>query len=661
MQIGNILSQIDLGAMALPEFQRGYVWNRDQVRELVSSLYRRYPVGGLLIWKTRTEGAHARGNGNLQPGYVDLILDGQQRVTSLYGIIRGRAPAFFQGNQEAFLNLYFNVDTQAFKFYQPLEMKDNPLWVNVTELMQQGIGPFYGRLTATGADNEKMTYFVNRLQAVHGMQVIDLHVETVTGEDKNIDVVVDIFNKVNSGGTKLSKGDLALAKICADWPEARAELRQRLAKWQQAGFYFDLDWLLRNITTITTGQALFSNLADVPTATFRDALLQAEKACDVMLNTISARLGLDHDRVLGSRYSFPVMSRYLVERGGRTQNIAEQNKLLYWYIHTLLWGRYAGSTESAITQDLRAAETAGQQGGDPLDGLIGQLRLVRGDLRVRPGDFGGNSMGARFYPMLYLLTRVLKARDWGNGGLELNANMLGKTSGLQVHHIFPKALLYKHGYSRSEVNAIANFCFLTQAANLEISDRDPAEYFAKVEAAYPGALASQWVPMDPELWHVARYGDFLAARRELLANAANTFLDSLIGDQDSHTMPQEAIATPALEREAAPLQLLPGGADEEEQRQIEACNDWIAAHGLPRGEMLSELSHPTTGAPLAVLDLAWPRGIQEGLSQPVALLLNEGEEIEEIVNQAGYRFFTDPAKLCAYVEMEVLAHAEAGD
>lgn len=649
MQIGNILSQIDLGAMALPEFQRGYVWNRDQVRELMTSLYKRYPVGGLLIWKTRTDAAHARGDGPLQPGYVDLILDGQQRVTSLYGVIRGKEPQFFQGNRDAFLNLYFNIDTETFKFYSPLEMKDNPQWVSVTDLMQQGVGPFTGRLVTAGADPLKLGEYISRLAAVHGIQAIDLHVEQVTGEDKNVDIVVDIFNKVNSGGTKLSKGDLALAKICAAWPDARKEMNDRLERWYKHGFEFDLDWLLRNITTITTNQAFFANLADISTADFQAGLKRAEQLCDLLLNTISTRLGLDHDRVLGSRYSFPVMSHYLTQRGGKFKDIDEQNKLLYWYIQSFLWGRYAGSTESAISQDLRVATTS----TDALDALIGQLRLVRGDLRVRAEDFGGNSMGARFYPMLYLLTRVLKARDWGNGGLELNAHMLGKLSGLQVHHIFPKALLYKHGYARGEVNAIANFCFLTQAANLEISDRNPAEYFAQVEQKYPGALASQWVPLDRELWQVERYRDFLAARRDLLAKAANHFLDSLVAG----TAKTEPVSDPALQRTAAP-QAIPGGADEDELRIIEECNAWMAAQGLPKGEVLYELADPETGAPLAIIDLAWPRGLQEGLSQPVALLLNESNEVEEIVNRVGYRFFTNDMDLCIYAEREVLAVEE---
>jgi uncharacterized protein with ParB-like and HNH nuclease domain len=90
VKIATILDQIDLGSVALPEFQRGYVWNRDQVRSLMQSLYRRYPIGSLLVWVTGSESATARGDHAPAPGVVKLLLDGQQRMTSLYGIIRGK-------------------------------------------------------------------------------------------------------------------------------------------------------------------------------------------------------------------------------------------------------------------------------------------------------------------------------------------------------------------------------------------------------------------------------------------------------------------------------------------------------------------------------------------------------------------------------------------
>lgn len=94
MQISTILDHIDSGYMALPQFQRGYVWNRDQVRGLFGALYRRHPVGGLLVWVTDSDTADYRGTGNLAPGVVKLLLDGQQRVTTVYGVVRGKPRNF---------------------------------------------------------------------------------------------------------------------------------------------------------------------------------------------------------------------------------------------------------------------------------------------------------------------------------------------------------------------------------------------------------------------------------------------------------------------------------------------------------------------------------------------------------------------------------------
>ena len=102
MNLSTILDQIDLGSIALPEFQRGYVWSRDQVRRLMRSLYRGYPVGSLLTWETQTLNADARGDGPLAPGAVKLLLDGQQRVTTLYGIVRGEPPHFSMAIPTAF-------------------------------------------------------------------------------------------------------------------------------------------------------------------------------------------------------------------------------------------------------------------------------------------------------------------------------------------------------------------------------------------------------------------------------------------------------------------------------------------------------------------------------------------------------------------------------
>src|SRR3954471_2656362 len=94
-----ILDQVDAGTVLLPEFQRGYVWNRDQVRGLMRSLYLGYPVGALLVWETEADPGSVRGTGHTGAGVKLLLLDGQQRITSLYGVTRGRPPAFFEGRR----------------------------------------------------------------------------------------------------------------------------------------------------------------------------------------------------------------------------------------------------------------------------------------------------------------------------------------------------------------------------------------------------------------------------------------------------------------------------------------------------------------------------------------------------------------------------------
>lgn len=650
MKISTILDHIDNGHMALPEFQRGYVWNRDQVRGLFDSLYRRHPVGGLLVWATESRTAAHRGDGELAAGVVKLLLDGQQRMTSLYGVMRGKPPRFFDGNAQAFTGLRFHLENEVFAFYQPVKMQDDPLWIDVTELMQKGnagLGSYITRLSAQPELLAQLGDYVARLGRLLGIGEIELHIEEVTGADKTLDVVVDIFNRVNSGGTKLSKGDLALAKICADWPEARDTMKAKLKEWAEAGYHFNLDWLLRSVNTTLTGEAKFQYLHNQSAQTVQDGLKRANQHIDTCLNLIAGRLGLDHDQVFFSRFAVPVMVRYLDLRQAQKlgpMDAKERDKLLFWFVQAGMWGRFSGSTETYIDKDLEALE--GASGG--LDRLLEELRLWHGNLRVEPGHFQGWSLGARFYPVLYMLTRMGEALDWGTG-LPLKANMLGKMSKLEVHHIFPKAQLYKsaYKYARPEVNALGNFCFLTKTTNLNISDRLPEEYFPAVESAHPGALASQWIPMDPALWKISNFRDFLEARKELLAGEVNRRLKDLLHGEDHWLAGSGA---PAI----ASVSLVGGITSEDEERELETLNSWMEERGLPAGVLSFDFADEQTGAQKAVFDLAWPNGIQEELSQPVAVLLNEGAETIAIASQAGFRCFTSTAEFKRHVLTEVL-------
>lgn len=308
-----------------------------------------------------------------------------------------------------------------------------------------------------------------------------------------------------------------------------------------------------------------------------------------------------------------------------------------------MWGRFSGSTETSIDQDLAALE--GEDGG--LDRLIEQLRLWHGSLRVEPAHFTGWSLGARFYPALYMLTRMGGALDWGTG-LPLKASLLGRMNRLEVHHIFPKAQLYKRNYPRPEVNALANFCFLTKDTNLSISDKLPEEYFPEIEASHPGALASQWIPDDPALWRIENFRDFLEARKILLAQEANLRMAELLHGETRWIEGANAtIATPAV---------IHGGiTSQAEEEELEALNQWVEAQGLPHGVIAYDFADPESGQQIAVFDLAWSAGIQEELSQPVAVLINETNETLSIASEAGFRCFTTIDAFKRYVTKEALA------
>jgi hypothetical protein len=422
-------------------------------------------------------------------------------------------------------------------------------------------------------------------------------------------------------------------------------MKEILASWERHEFQFDLDWLLRSVNAIVTGEAKFTKLHGVEAARVKDGLARTRTAVDHLLNLVSGRLGLDHDQVLFGRFTFPVMACYVDRRGGSLRDGVEQDRLLYWYLQCALWGRYSASTESTIDRDLALIEA--REGA--LERLVQELQLWHGGLHVLPEHFGGWSLGNRFYPLLYTLTRVGQARDWGTG-LPLKRGLLGKLSRLQVHHIFPKAILYETGHSRDEVNAVANFCFLTQDSNLEISAQPPEKYFQRVESSHPGALASQWIPSDPALWRTDRYLDFLEARKALLAAAANRLLDEL-----AHGIaPRMAEAPVVVQAPAVPVATGARGDQDEEDLLFEV-NSWVEEHGLPRGLLYHELVEASSGRVLATLDLAWPQGLQPELSSPVALLLNESPQTLAQANALGFRCFTAVEAFRAHVEQEVLA------
>lgn len=640
MKLSDILANIDTGSMSLPRFQRGFVWSREQVRALFTSLYREHPIGSLLIWVTASEGAEHRGGHALPPGVVKLLLDGQQRITTLYSVARGQAPAFFDGDKNTLVGLRFNIKDEVFEFHQPLKMKGDARWIDVSAFLQAGVKGILPLIRSVGGVSDDMfNVYHERLTRLLAVLNVDIPAQEVVGEDKTVDVVVDIFNQVNSRGTTLSSGDLALAKICAGWPDAREEMKSCVQRWNDLGYSFNLVWLLRCVNTVLTGRSEFHHLHGRNRSEIQDGLGRATKHIDYILDLIGNRLGLDHARVLMGPFAIPVLARYLDQRE-RSLNTSDEGLLLFWYLQAGMWGRFSGSTETRMNQDIQALETEG------ILGLVDRLRLWRGGMRVEADHFDKGTMGARFYGVLYCLTRMGQARDFCSGD-PLKKGLLAKSNALEVHHIFPKSVLRKHRkrYSQKEINALANLCFLTKACNLKIGAKPPEQYFPEVDKS---ALESQWIPTDPDLWVADNFRDFLRERRRLLAQAANAHLARLAAGSDRLSAEFGDPTTLAPMSVSQPL--VAESSDESDESVLDEIQNWMREKQMPTGDLSWDLADETSGAQLAVADIAWPDGIQVGRGEPVALLLDADKETLGRLSQRGFRCFTDVPSFKGHVQ-----------
>ena len=347
-----------------------------------------------------------------------------------------------------------------------------------------------------------------------------------------------------------------------------------LQKWRKFWFDFDFNWLLRGITIHLTGDARFRALAEVSSESFDEGLRHFSKHVDELLLQIRANLGLDNSNVLRSEFALLVLARYLKLNGGLRQGEAEVARILYWYIHSVLWGRYSGATEARLNQDLAILKSA-DSWQEQVGRLIETLRSERGTLTLSAQDFYGSWRNNRFYPLLYLITRVWRARDIVRN-IPLSMNLLN--SPLELHHIFPKSRLYDLGRNRRDVNTLANFAFLTEGSNRSIGNRWPADYLAEAENRFPGVLASQWIPNEPDLWEPENYDRFLERRRQLLTDHANALLETL----SSGHLPQGAmlLRQPEVQLSVRPAHI----TSDDEERALQECQLWMESHGLPRGE-----------------------------------------------------------------------------
>lgn len=531
-QIRKLMEQIEHKELVLPEFQREFKWSLTQVRNLFESLLREYPSGSLLVWETDNPPKIKNDAYDLEKvRRVKVLLDGQQRLTSLYLHICGQVPPYYlpQEIEDDYFDLYFNLETGEFSYYKKIQMQDNPLWIRLSDFFHSP-PKVYNLITQLGIKDAaerdqlgpKIETNISRLSAIKKYQY---PVQTVP-TDAHIREAIKVFDLINSQGTPLTQADIVLAYMTAEWPDIRREFKDKIEELKQQNFSFDLTFMTRCIVGIVGGLGRLESYTDVDDKQLQQGWKQLKRALNYMVTFLRHKAYIVGDQDLNTTNVLVPLVVHIARNGWFTQ--ANESRFLYWLYAALFKRRYSGSVETVLDQDIRALLH------DPdLDLLIGNLKENEGDPVVSSSNLDMRWVGHPLYNMMKIVLRANQALDWVTG-LPLVETGSGDFS-IHRHHIFPKSVLEAAGwdtggnpYHYKRVHEIANRIPLTHAGNLETFDQAPSDYLPIVQERYPGALESSLIPENPNLWKVENYEAFLRQRRRLIADAINDYMTELL-------------------------------------------------------------------------------------------------------------------------------------
>lgn len=547
MEIRQILDGVESQEMVMPEFQREYVWPIEDAKQLFVSMFKEYPTGCLLFWETENPPEiKNEAVDTTRLGLTKVILDGQQRLTTLYMIIKGEIPPYYTPNDilQDPRHLYFNVLTGDFQFYQKSIMDNNSIWQMVTNCFNESKVDSYDIAEIYCEENpeenfkdisKRINRNLNQLRNIEKMSYPILYVP----KSANIDEAIEVFDRVNSKGTKLTDAELVLTHITGRWPQARRVMKSKMMKTKDYGFDFSLDLLTRFMVVTLTKSALYKKNSKLKYHSFEkenyiEAWDKVSKALDYLIpilqqdGLISSTNDLSTNNVL-----VPIIG-YLVENENRfTGNL--KYKFLHWMFLAMIWARYSGQTDVRLDKDIYIINNE----NDFIDGLIREIEDSRGRLEVKSADLEGRTAGHPLYKMLYIITKANRAVDWSTGGAIYGT--IGDYYSIQSHHIFPQAYLYKNGYNsenhldKKKVNEIANRAFITRDSNYYIKAKAPIDYLPEIKTEYSNALEKQFIPEEKNLWVAENYELFLQKRREWISNEINGFLLKLKNHQPDST------------------------------------------------------------------------------------------------------------------------------
>jgi hypothetical protein len=553
--VDELVGMIERGELRLPEMQRRYVWRSTRVRDLLDSLYRAYPSGAILLWETDEdvplqEMSVSQAANPYQS--TRLLLDGQQRLTSLSAVIRGQ-PVKVRGRARP-IELLFNLEhpdglavitevdedadeddevhdeadvteDELMKRFENMtfvvstrKLEQSPHWVKVSEVFKTDKdAPFLKRANVKDLDDPRAHKYGERLARLRGIKKYVYRMD-VLERTLSYDEVTEIFVRVNSLGAKLRSSDLALAQITAKWRGSLATFQEFQNKCADLGFDLELGLHLKNMIAFATGQSRFLTVGKLSVKKLQDGWKEACAGMEFAINFAKSNAGITSPVLLSSPFILIALGYYGHMR--KYKIAPEEAKLLrYWLLVANAKGRFSrGSSETILDQDLAIA----RDGGSVSD-LIERLRQQAGRLDITPEELEGRNVRSALFKTMFLAFKDADAKDW-TSNLTIAVDHSGTQHKIQFHHIFPKDTL-KEGYTQREVDDIANLAFISGDTNRKISKKKFKDYLPDfIRQIGDDAFIRQCIPLDDNIREVDQYKNFLVARRSSIASRLNAYL-----------------------------------------------------------------------------------------------------------------------------------------
>lgn len=570
--LNSLIQNIDLGTIGLPDIQRPFVWKDTKVRDLFDSLYKGYPVGYFLFWENANiDGVKGIGTDSKQKFANLLIVDGQQRLTSLYAVLKGQE-VIRENYDKAKIIIAFNPLENKFEV-PDAAIKRNPryyqnisdLWqpnINIFKVITEFVSNLKNHVEVSDELESKIQEAFMRLKNLENYPFSVLELSQEINEEQ----VADVFVRINSEGKALNQADFILTLMSVFWDEGRTNLEnfcrdaRMPSKTDATPFNYLIvpkpEQMLRAAVGLAFRRARLQYIYSILRGKDLETGLFSEERREQQFNKL--KIAQAHALDVQNWHEF---IKALKQAGYNNESfISSNNNILYSYVFFLIgridykvdlftlkqliakWffmcsitGRYTGSPETAMEMDLarfRSVENADDFVAEINTIIDSQLTSdfwnVTLPMDLATSSFRSPSLFA-YYASLNIhnalgLFSKLQVKELLESGLRANK------SALERHHLFPKAWLMRNGVTEQrDYNQIANFALVEWSDNIAISDKEPKVYLPIYEQRFTNEDLDKmkfWHAL-PENWQEMNYRDFLVERRKLIAQVVQAAYQKL--------------------------------------------------------------------------------------------------------------------------------------